>query len=62
MVYKIWDYGGELFVNKEFNNEISKIFPHPIWYRHGRYIMSDVFNYFYPDRKVLKLQNAYITI
>lgn len=61
MVYKVWDYGGELFVHKDFNDEMSEIFPHPIWSIHGKYIMSDVFNHFYPDRKVLRLQDAYIT-
>jgi len=62
MLYVGYDEkNGEIYMDGDFNDEMYKIFPHPIWSIHGKYIMADVFNYFYPDLNVVDSRVAYIT-
>jgi hypothetical protein len=49
---------GSLYYNRDLDKKLEKLFPHPIWMIHGKYIMSDVFNYFYPDYNVMSSQSA----
>ena len=34
---------GEVYYNTSLYNLMCKILPHPIWYRHGKYVIADVF-------------------
>jgi hypothetical protein len=51
---------GTLYCDKDFENTFTEHFPHPLWFVHGKYIMSDVFNHFYPDYEVKNVQSAHI--
>ena len=43
---------GEIFYDSGLSDKIEKILPHPLWLVHGKYIISDVFNYYFPDKEV----------
>ena len=49
---------GSLYYNRDFDKNLEKLFPHPIWMIHGKYIMSDVFNHFYPEYNVMSSQSS----
>ena len=51
---------GTLYCDKDFESIFEEHFPHPLWFVHGKYIMSDVFNYFYPDYEVKNVQSAHV--
>lgn len=53
------DGGGSLYYNKHLDDRLNKLFPHPIWLIHGKYIMSDVFNHFYPNYNVKSSRSSY---
>lgn len=42
----------ELFYNSDINKLIDNLIPMFIWARHGKYVISDVFESFFPDYKV----------
>ena len=49
---------GELYYNRDLDNLYNELFPHPIWLVHGKYIMSDVFNEYFPDYEVKSVKSA----
>ena len=49
---------GSLYYNRDLDKKLEKLFPHPIWMIHGKYIMSDVFNHFYPEYNVMSSQSS----
>lgn len=52
---------GELMINRHFENEYQGMFPHPLWLVHGKYIMSDAFEYEFPDYKVSEVRSMYFS-
>ena len=61
-VFVIYEDGmtGELYYSRDFGDLLEKILPHPFWYVHGKYLMSDAFNVVFPDYKVFDVRNANI--
>lgn len=53
-----YNRNGSLYYNRDFDKNLEKLFPHPIWMIHGKYIMSDVFNHFYPEYNVMSSQSS----
>ena len=51
---------GELYYNRDLDKTYNEAFAHPIWMVHGKYIMSDVFNEFFPDYEVKSSKSANI--
>jgi hypothetical protein len=52
---------GELYYSRDFGDLLEKILPHPFWYVHGKYLMSDAFNVVFPEYKVFDVRNANIS-
>jgi len=49
---------GEVYYSNSLYDLMSTILPHPIWYRHGKYVISDVFESYFPQYKVTRVQTA----
>jgi hypothetical protein len=50
--------GNELYYDRSISKIMETILPHPMWLVHGKYIMSDVFESFFPDHKVKRCYSA----
>jgi hypothetical protein len=48
----------ELFFDRSIDEIYSDLFPHPIWMVSRKYLMSDVFESFFPNQKVRRVQCA----
>jgi len=57
LIYKGGDRG-ELFFSRDFADVFEKMLPHPLWYVHDKYLMSDVFESLFPDKKVVSVRSA----
>lgn len=49
---------GEIFYNRNLDELYYKLFPHPIWLVHGKFIMSDVFEQLFPNHEVFSVKSA----
>jgi hypothetical protein len=49
---------GELYYNSDIHYDITNFIPVYIWARHGKYIMSDLFEELFPDYKVRDVMSA----
>lgn len=49
---------GELFYDRSIDDVMEKILPHPIWYVNGKYVISDVFESYFPDKTVKRCVSA----
>jgi hypothetical protein len=52
---------GSLYYDRSFVDSIEGMFAHPIWLRHGKYVMADAFNHLYPEYIVRSSQSANIS-
>ena len=52
---------GELFYTHELDKLYNQLLPHPLWMIHGKYIMSEMFEHFFPDYTVLSAKSAWIS-
>ena len=50
---------GELFYDRSIDKRYSDLFPHPMWSVHRKYIMSDVFESFFPKKNVRSVRSAH---
>lgn len=49
---------GEVYYSSTLYDLMTSILPHPIWYRHGKYVIADVFESYFPDYTVKRVQTA----
>jgi hypothetical protein len=49
---------GELYYNSDIYYDMTNFIPAYIWARHGKYIMSDLFEELFPDYKVRDVMSA----
>ncbi len=49
---------GELYYSRHLDNTYGDAFPHPIWIVHGDFILSDVFNIYFPDYEVKSVKSV----
>ena len=56
--YKNPDNSGEIFYNSDITKNMERRLPHPLWSIHGKYIISDVFNYYFPDKEVKRVNEV----
>ena len=49
---------GEVYYNTSLYNLMCNILPHPIWYRHGKYVIADVFESYFPRYRVTRVSTA----
>ena len=49
---------GEVYYNTSLYNLMCKILPHPIWSRHGKYVIADVFESYFPRYRVTRVSTA----
>jgi len=53
-------YKNSLYYDYSLDDFLGEMLPHPLWFVHGKYIMSDVFKHFYPDLEVKSVQGAHV--
>jgi hypothetical protein len=51
----------ELYYDRYISDIMENTLPHPIWYVNGKYIMSEVFESFFPDKIVKSCYSANMT-
>jgi len=51
----------ELYYDRSISDIMENTLPHPIWYVNGKYIMSEVFESFFPDKIVKSCHSANMT-
>ena len=51
----------ELYYNFDSFQYYDSLFPHPLWARHHKYILSDVFENLFPHYKVTRVRGAHIS-
>ena len=56
--YKNHGNSGEIFYNSDITKNMERRLPHPLWSIHGKYIISDVFNYYFPDKEVKRVNEV----
>ena len=49
---------GELYYRSQLDDTYGDAFPHPIWLVHGKFILSDVFNEYFPDYEVKSVKSV----
>jgi len=49
---------GEVYYSSTLYDLMTSILPHPIWYRHGKYVIADVFESYFPDYRVRRVNTA----
>ena len=49
---------GEVYYSSTLYDLMTSILPHPIWYRHGKYVIADVFESYFPDYRVRRVSTA----
>ena len=49
---------GELYYRRQLDDTYGDAFPHPIWLVHGKFILSDVFNEYFPDYEVKSVKSV----
>jgi hypothetical protein len=49
---------GEVYYSSTLYDLMLSILPHPIWYRHGKYVIADVFESFFPQYRVTRVSTA----
>jgi hypothetical protein len=49
------ELSGELFYDKSIDDKYSAHFPHPIWLVNKKYLMADVFESLFPNKKVTRV-------
>ena len=49
---------GELYYSRHLDNLYEEMFPHPIWLVHSDFILSDVFNIYFPDYEVKSVKSV----
>jgi hypothetical protein len=49
---------GEVYYSSKLYDLMTSILPHPIWYRHGKYVIADVFESYFPDYRVRRVSTS----
>jgi hypothetical protein len=49
---------GEVYYSNSLYDLMSSILPHPIWFIHGKYVIADVFESYFPRYRVTRVQTA----
>jgi len=49
---------GEVYYSNSLHDLMCNILPPTIWWRHGKYVISDVFESFFPRYKVTRVSTA----
>ena len=55
------ELSGELFYDVSINEKYRLLLPHPIWFIHRKYLMSDAFELLFPSINVKSVRSAMFT-
>jgi len=56
--YKSTENSGEIYYSSTIFDDMLRFLPHPWWLRHGKYIISDIFSSFFPEKEVKAVRTA----
>jgi len=61
--YKLLDKvskNGEIYYNRKLDEMFSEMLPHPLWLIHGKYIIQDVYNSYFPEANIMDVKSVQI--
>lgn len=49
---------GEIYYNRELDDMFGEMLPHPLWSIHGKYIIQDIYNSYFPDANIMDVKSV----
>ena len=49
---------GEIYYNRKLDELFGDVLPHPLWSIHGKYIIQDVYNLYFPDANIMDVKSS----
>jgi len=49
---------GEIYYNRKLDNMFEEMLPHPLWAVHGKYILQDIYNSYFPDANIMDVKST----
>ncbi len=49
---------GEIFYSSDITKYLERRLPHPLWLVHGKYIIADVFNSYFPNKEIKSVREV----
>lgn len=49
---------GEIYYNNKLDDMFGEMLPHPLWLIHGKYIIQDVYNSYFPDANIMDIKST----
>lgn len=49
---------GEIFYSSDITKYLEPRLPHPLWLVHGKYIIADVFNSYFPNKEIKSVREV----
>lgn len=49
---------GEIYYNRRLDNMFEEMLPHPLWAVHGKYILQDIYNSYFPDANIMDVKSV----
>jgi len=49
---------GEIYYSRELDKLFESFLPHPLWLIHGKYIIQDIYNLYFPENNVMDIKSV----
>lgn len=49
---------GEIYYSRKLDEMFGDMLPHPLWPIHGKYIIQDVYNSYFPDANIMDVKSV----
>ena len=49
---------GEIYYSRTLDKMFEESIPHPLWAVHGKYILQDIYNSYFPDANIMDVKSA----
>lgn len=49
---------GEIYYNNKLDDMFGEMLPHPLWLIHGKYILQDIYNSYFPDANIMDVKSV----
>lgn len=59
--YKLLDKvskNGEIYYSRKLDEMFDEAIPHPLWAVHGKYILQDIYNSYFPDANIMDVKSV----
>ena len=49
---------GEIYYSRKLDEMFEESIPHPLWAVHGKYILQDIYNSYFPDANIMDVKSV----